>query len=289
MAPPVLAAVDPGTVDLAPARFAARVASHTGAPLLVASVFASDDVVERLAGGQLGEDLPRDVSGALEQAVGTVRSVAPSVEGLPIGASSAPRGLAFAALELGTGLIVVGSPEAARIGRTGVGSTAARLLDGAPCAVAVVPAGWEDEDWTTVGAGFVNTVEGRAAMKGAHVLAARAGARLRVLAAVHPRAWMDGDDVAADLRARAAEAAEADVASLLGTAVDVDVEDGEPDDVLIAASDDDLDLLVCGARGYGPERSALLGGVTRRVAAGAGCPVIVLARGPGVTIESLVD
>ena len=122
------------------------------------------------------------------------------------------------------------------------------------------------------------------------MLAARAGARLRVLAAVHPRAWMDGgDDVAADLRARAEEAAGADVASLLGAAVDVDVEDGEPDDVLIAASDDDLDLLVCGARGYGPERSALLGGVTRRVTAGAGCPVIVLARGPGVTVESLVD
>jgi nucleotide-binding universal stress UspA family protein len=290
MAPPVLAAVDPGTVDLAPVRFAARVASHTGAPLLVASVFASDDVVERLVGGQFGEDLPRDVSGALEQAVGTVRSLAPSVEGLPLGASSAPRGLAFAALELGTGLIVVGSPEAALIGRTGVGSTAARLLDGAPCAVAVVPAGWQDEDWTTVGAGFVHSVEGRAAMRGAHVLAARAGARLRVLAAVRPR-WglVGGDEVAADLRARAEEAAEADVASLLGTPVDVDVEDGEPADVLIAASDDDLDLLVCGARGYGPERSALLGGVTRRVTAGAGCPVIVLARGPGVTVESLVD
>jgi nucleotide-binding universal stress UspA family protein len=297
MASPVLAAVDPGTVDLAPVRFAALLAGHTGAPLMIASVFASDETVERLAGGQLGEDLPRDASGALERAVDAARAVTGvgaslSVDALPLGASSAPRGLAFAALEVGAALVVVGSPAGGPTGRTGVGSTAARLLDGAPSAVAVVPAGWQgDGDWTTVGAGFVASVEGRAATGGAHVVAGRAGARLRVLAAVQPRAWMDGagDEVAADLRARAEEAGGADMARLPGTAVDVDVLEGEPADVLLAAAADDLDLLVCGARGYGPERSALLGGVTRRVTAGAACPVIVLARGPGVTLESLVD
>jgi nucleotide-binding universal stress UspA family protein len=295
MASPVLAAVDPGTVDLAPVRFAARVAAHTGAPLMIASVFASDEVVERLVGGQLGEDLPRDASEALERAAEDVRHGAaglPSIETVPLGASSAPRGLAFAALEVGAGLVVVGSPADLPPGRTAVGSTAARLLDGAPSAVALVPAGWEDGgDWTTVGAGFVASVEGRAATKGAHVLAARAGARLRVLAAVRPRVWMDGsrDEVAADLRARAEDAGGADLASLLGTAVDVDVQEGEPAAVLLAATGDDLDLLVCGARGYGPERSALLGGVTRQVTANAACPVIVLARGPGVVLESLVD
>jgi nucleotide-binding universal stress UspA family protein len=298
MASPVLAAVDPGTVDLAPVRFAARVAAHTGAPLMIAAVFASDDEVDRLIGGQLGEELPRDASGALKRAVEAVRdggvgaAVFGSVDALALGASSAPRGLAFAALEVGAALVVVGSPAGGAAGRTGVGSTAARLLDGAPSAVAVVPAGWEDDgDWTTVGAGFVASVEGRAATAGAQVLARRAGARLRVLAAVQPRAWMEGagGDVAADLRARVEEAGGAQMARLPGVAVDVDVQEGEPADVLLAATDDDLDLLVCGARGYGPERSALLGGVTRRVTTGAACPVIVLARGPGVTLESLVD
>jgi nucleotide-binding universal stress UspA family protein len=298
MASPVLAAVDPGTVDLAPVRFAARVAAHTGAPLMIASVFASDEVVERLAGGQFGEELPRDASGALERAAEAVRSATPgtaalaSVDTVPLGASSAPRGLAFAALEIGAALVVVGSPAAGRTGRTGVGSVAARLLDGAPAAVAVVPAGWDDAgEWRTVGAGFVASVEGRAATKAANVLAGRTGARLRLLAAVRARAWMEGavDRVAADLRARAEDAGGAGLASLLGTAVDVDVQDGEPADVLLAAAEDDLDLLVCGARGYGPDRTALLGGVTRRVVAGAACPVIVLARGPGVTLESLVD
>ena len=74
-------------------------------------------------------------------------------------------------------------------------------------------------------------------------LARRAGAKLRVLSAATPR---------------------------------LSVQD--PADFLIAASDR-LDLLVCGSRGYGPQRAVLLGGVTRRVAAEARCPVIVPARG----------
>jgi nucleotide-binding universal stress UspA family protein len=292
MASPVLAALNPVTEDLAPVRFGARVAGHTGAQLLIAAVFANDEVAERLAGGQLGEDLPRDAADALDRAAAAVRRTSVSVDTLALGATSAPRGLAFAAMETDAALLVVGSPDSLPPGRTAAGSTAARLLDGAPCAVALVPSGWSgDEDWTVVGAGFVDTVEGRAATKGAHVLAGRAGARIRVLAAVRPRAWMDGteDEVAADLRARAEDAGAAQMASLLGTAVDVDVEVGEPADVLLAACDEDLDLLVCGARGYGPERSALLGGVTRQVTAGASCPVIVLSRGPGVALESLVD
>jgi nucleotide-binding universal stress UspA family protein len=294
MASPVLAAVDPGTVDLAPVRFAARIAAHTGAPLMIAAVFAGDEVVERLIGGQLGEELPRDATAALERAAEEVHSgpaASAVVETLPLGSSSAPRALAFAAVEVGAAVVVVGSPAGGPTGRTGVGSTAARLLDGAPTAVAVVPAGWEDRgDWTTVGAGFVASAEGRAATKGAHVLADRSGARLRMLAAVQPRDWMEGarEEVAADLHARAEEAGGADLAGLLGAAVDVDVQDGEPAEVLLAATAE-LDLLVCGARGYGPERSSLLGGVTRRVTARAACPVIVLARGPGVALESLVD
>jgi nucleotide-binding universal stress UspA family protein len=100
---------------------------------------------------------------------------------------------------------------------------------------------------------------------------------------------MDGAEaeVADDLRVRAQNAAAADVATLLGAPVNIDVVLGDPVDALVSISDD-VDVLVCGARGYGPGRSALLGGVTRQVTAGASCPVVVLARGPGVTLETLV-
>lgn len=294
MAAPVLAAVDPTTTDLAPIRFAARVAAHTGAPLMIAAVFASDDVVDRLAGGLLGEDLPRDPSDALERAAGAAREAAPVVaidDTLQLGAASAPRGLALAAVETGAALLVVGSPQGMPAGRTGVGSTAARLLEGARCAVAVVPVGWEPAgDWVPVGSGFVDAVEGRAATKGAHLLARAAGARMRVLAVVQPRAWMDGaeEEVAEDLRRRAEDAAAADTASLFDTPVDIDVQVGDPATALRSASGD-LALLVCGARGYGPDGATVLGGVTRQVVADAGCPVIVLSRTPGVTLDALRD
>jgi nucleotide-binding universal stress UspA family protein len=63
---------------------------------------------------------------------------------------------------------------------------------------------------------------------------------------------------------------------------------GDPADFLIAASER-LDLLICGSRGYGPARAVLLGGVSRRVATEASCPVIVLARAAETGIEALVD
>jgi nucleotide-binding universal stress UspA family protein len=144
-----------------------------------------------------------------------------------------------------------------------------------------VPPGWEDGDgFASVGAGFVDTVDGHEALDGAHAIASRAGATLRVLAAVQPRSWMDGEP---DLRTAAEQAAGAAIADLLGEPIDVDVQVCEPADLLLAASSE-LDLLVCGSRGYGPRPAVLLGGVTRQLTAGARCPVIVLAGGarPGL-------
>ena len=61
----------------------------------------------------------------------------------------------------------------------------------------------------------------------------------------------------------------------------------DPADVLIRVSEN-LDLLVCGSRAYGPLRAVLLGGVSRRVTAEARCPVIVQPRGVEASLEALV-
>jgi hypothetical protein len=61
----------------------------------------------------------------------------------------------------------------------------------------------------------------------------------------------------------------------------------DPVAVLVEMSAD-LDVLVCGSRGYGPLRAALLGSVSRRVAGAAQCPVIVVPRGVRTPLESLV-
>lgn len=243
MAAPVIASVDPATRDLAPARFAALIAGHTEAPLYVAFVHARDDVADDIAPDGIDAEV------------------------LNLAARSAPRGLEMAAEQMGASLLVVGSSATGPPGRLSPGSTAQRLLNGTPCPVAVVPREWADAGGLgTVAVGFVDTAEGRAALDAAHALAARAGARLNVLAAVEEEG----------LRDRAAGAAAAAVGDVVGEPVDIDVQVGDPAEALLACSQEAA-LLICGARAYGTRPATLLGGVTTRVVAGAACPVIVLA------------
>jgi nucleotide-binding universal stress UspA family protein len=281
---PVIAALDPVTEDLAPVRFGAEVAVRAGAALHVATVYANDAVVDRLQGGALGEELPREPRELLDRIVAELRRTMDiEAEALAVGAASAPRGLELAVQQLGAGLIVAGSRGESDPERLDPGPTARRLLAGAACAVAVVPWRWERLPVpAVVGAAFVDTAEGHAALRCAHRLADRAGARLRVLAAVRARSWMGtgtGDEpLGEDLRTRAEQAAAAAAAGLLGEPVDIDVAVAEPADWLLERSRE-LDLLVCGARSYGPAPAVLPGGVNARLTGGAACPVVVLARG----------
>ena len=94
-------------------------------------------------------------------------------------------------------------------------------MHGAPCPIAIVPPGWEaGAGLNTIGVAYVDTEEGREALRGAHALARRAGATLRVLTAVKAGLAMYGeteartaeqrgkdfDEVEGELRVRAEEA-----------------------------------------------------------------------------------
>jgi nucleotide-binding universal stress UspA family protein len=278
---PVVAAFDPVTLDPAPVRFAAMVAAVTGAPLHIAAVYADDDVVDRLTGGQLGEDLISTPGHAVDTVVAELRREGARAEALLLGATSPPRALSLAAEQLGAGLVVVGSAARAEPGVATAGSTGKRLFNGCPCAVAVVPLEWvANHEMTVIGAGFVDTAEGREAVHGAHALADRTGTVLRVRTAAY-------EAVGAEIRERAEQAAQAGTSGLLGAPVDIDVLVAEPAELLIAASRE-VDVLVCGSRGYGPTPATLVGGVTRRLVTGAGCPVVVTPHGPEVALEALV-
>jgi nucleotide-binding universal stress UspA family protein len=240
-----------------------------------------------LPAGQLGEELARDTDPAFDVATRAAGEVGVSADTLVVAATSPPRGLEIAATQLGAALLVVGSSGAGETGRLAPGSTAARLLSGAPCGIAVVPHEWErGHGLTTVAVGFVDTLEGHAALRGAHALAARAGARLRVLAAVQRRSWMDATSED-ELRARAEAAAEAAASGLIGAPVDIDVGIGDAAAYLLDASGE-VDLLVCGGRGYGATDTVLQGGVTRQITAAARCPTIVLPRGVRAPLEPLL-
>jgi nucleotide-binding universal stress UspA family protein len=54
--------------------------------------------------------------------------------------------------------------------------------------------------------------------------------------------------------------------------------EGEVVESLAALGPDDVDLLVCGSRGYGPARRVLLGGVSSRLIRHARLPVAIVPR-----------
>lgn len=56
---------------------------------------------------------------------------------------------------------------------------------------------------------------------------------------------------------------------------------GRPADALAAVSTD-VDMMVCGSRGYGPLRTLLVGSTSHALVRRAACPVLVVPRGVGV-------
>ena len=301
MSKPIIVGYDPMTSDRAPINFGVAAARFTGAPLIVASASATGD---RPDAGQQDEELVVDASEALERARRELEPEGIPVECRELRSTSAARALHEMSEAEDAGLLVVGSTRRGPVGRVIPGSTAERLMHGAPCPIAIVPPGWEaGAGLNTIGVAYVDTVEGREALRGAHALARRAGASLRVLTAVKAglarygeteartaeQRGKDFDEVEGELRVRAENALRRATEALDG---DVDVEADafveDPADVLIRVSEN-VDLLICGSRGYGPLRAVLLGGVSRRLTAEARCPVIVLPRGVEASLDALME
>ena len=301
MSKPIIVGYDPMTSDRAPINFGVAAARFTGAPLIVASASAAGD---RPDAGQQDEDLVVDASEALDQARRELEPEGIPVECRELANTSAARALHETSEAEDAGLLVVGSTRRGSVGRVIPGSTAERLMHGAPCPIAIVPPGWEaGAGLKTIGVAFVDTDEGREALRGAHALARRAGASLRVLTAVKAGLAMYGEtqartaeqrgrdfeEVEGELRVRAENALRRATEALDGdVAVEVDAFVEDPADVLIRVSEN-LDLLICGSRGYGPLRAVLLGGVSRRLTAEARCPVIVLPRGVEASLDALME
>jgi nucleotide-binding universal stress UspA family protein len=304
MAKPIIVGYDPKSSDRSPVAFALRAARFTGTRLVVASVGSGAGAKEESTGGRVEEDLVPTAAGALDELQRDLDAEGVAVESVELNNTSAARALHEAAEEHDAGLLVVGSTNRGAVGRVLMGSTAERLMHGAPCPIAIVPHGWQaGAGLNTLGVAFVDTDEGHEALRGAYALARSAEAKLRVLTAVKPgirttygEQQAGGDvqhgkgetEVAGELRVRAEGELRGAIAALGGdVAIESDAFVEDPADVLINVSRN-LDLLVCGSRGYGPRRAVLLGGVSRRLAAEAHCPVIVLPRGVESPLEALI-
>ena len=299
---PILAGYDPRSRDAGPVLFGVAAARFTGAPLIVASACAASELPAGSPYAAL-EELPAEAQGALDELASEIGADDVSLTLRELRSSSAPRALHEAAEAEEAALLVVGSTARGVIGRVLPGSTAERLMHGAPCPIAVVPRGWKPGGGVqTIGVAYTDTDEGREALAAAHALARKAEVTLRVLTVVNVRAagyaetearrpgrrGKDFDEVEGEHRVKA-EAAVRELVAEIGQDVEVQVDAflEDPAETLIRVSEH-LDLLVCGSRGYGPLRAVLLGGVSRRVAAEAHCPVIVLPRGVAAPLDALL-
>ena len=271
--------------DDAPLRLAGVLARLTGARLALIHAYPFDSLIA-VPPPRWAHELHERTVDALEAHAGPLREI--TEVSVQARANPSPvRALHEAAEELGASMIVAGASRRHGLGRLAPGAVAERLLHAAPCAVAIVPGPVEVVALRRIGVAFVDGPEGAAALALASDLARRAGGRVRTLTVLEPLPTSavvtpDGapiPDLTGLRRARADAIAAKARAGVPDDLLDAsDVLEGRAADALARASEE-LDLLVCGSRGYGPVRSLLLGGVTSTLAHTAACPLLVVPRG----------
>ena len=293
---PIVAAIDPRREDVAPAALGAQLARLTGARLVLAAAYRVDGAADAVY-REYGRALRAEVEQALEHA----RVLLADGPGMPLPISATAvhwdQSPALALHELAVreraGALVLGSSARGRSGRVLPRAVTDRLLHGAPCPVAVAPAGFSLRDGSApprvVGVAFVDTPEGHAALHAGCSLAARASALVRVVTVKEPWGPLAlgtvGGLALIDNERAHTEAAERVLAVGLAAvpaarSAGGEVLSGRPADALAAASGE-FDLLVCGSRGRGPARTLLLGGTSHALVRSAACPILVVPSAAG--------
>jgi nucleotide-binding universal stress UspA family protein len=231
-----------------------------------------------------------DGSSQSEDALCLAKGLAATMEGVlvmtDVKSGSAAQGLREMADADSDDLIVVGSSHRGRAGTAIAGTVGVRLLDGAPCPVAVAPPGLaEVGHWrpATIGVAFDGSAEAYNALEEARRLAIAAAASLEVIAvaeilepanqAVDPDAYRRESEKQAQEwlgDARAALPTDFTVVTRMLA--------GNPGHELLEFGHR-LDLLVVGSRGHGPVRRVLQGSVSTRLIGRCPCPLIVTPRG----------
>ena len=290
----IIVAVDESQGSTDAIVLATTLADVTGSTLAFANVFPYDAAPGRASNLEYEEFLRHDSQELLERRRDAYGDQ--TVELAAIANHSAAHGLHELAEQQDAALIVVGSTHTGRVGRVLPGSTAERLLHGAPCPVAVAPNGYAQRPGRphgVVGCGYDGSPSSRRALEEAGRLAAATGAQLRVLRVFEPLMYdlPPGNNAFGgmasyndSLHERADAELEAAVARLAADAEST-LETGDPANVLADASDG-FDLLFIGSRGYGPLHAVIVGGVSGKLVREAACPVVVFPRGAGRTEDA---
>jgi nucleotide-binding universal stress UspA family protein len=191
---------------------------------------------------------------------------------------SAAHGLTELAEAEEADLVVIGSTHHGPVRRVLAGTVATRLLDGAPCAVAVAPRGWREHrpsGFGLIGVGYNGSDESKAAVARAEELAEAFGAKLRVIT-IAPYIGVDPH-----LRNVWAERLREGARLISGDVETERILRQGRDASELALLGHGLDLLVVGSRASGPLQRALAGSVSTELMRTAPCPVLVVPRGVG--------
>ena len=297
MSAPIVVGHDPHSTDDAPMQFGVAAARFAGAPLIVVAVHGGR-LAHRHAHTELGAAADDEIDGVRAR---LEREPDVTSELRVVEAHSAARGLVDALEGVDAGLGVVGVTSRGAVGQKVIGSTAERVIHGAPCPIAVVPHGFAGGELRTVGVAFTSSPEGEQALRSGVALAQATGAALRVITVLQEQLGTLGsnrpgaramqqipEELAAEHHIAGRAAVDAAFAES-GAEVEAEIEliYGDPAEGLLGFTGS-LDLLVMGSRAYGPRRAVLLGGVSRRVTAETRCPVVVLPRGSEHPLRELL-
>ena len=198
------------------------------------------------------------------------------------GSSSVGRGLHELCEGMDADLLVVGSSQRGLLGRVRVGDATRAALNGAPCPVAMAPAGYMNESraMREIGVGYDGSHESERALELARHLAAEVGAKLSAFEAVSvPSTSLNAallplsdavDALVEEARDRIAALGDVEPHAAYG--------DAAKELAVYSAS---LDLLIVGSRSYGPIGRLIHGSTSRQLASTARCPLLVLPRAAG--------
>jgi nucleotide-binding universal stress UspA family protein len=254
----------------------AKILLGEGGRLTLANVYPGDAYVWR-GGNPAHQLVEADDSVALLKQ--THREAGVEAELRQIGDPSVGKGLHELAEDAQADLLVVGSSRRGLVGRVTLGNDTRAALNGAPCAVAVAPAGYAREPRTVreIGVGYNRSKESEHALAVARELAARHGAKLSAFEAVTVPTYLVHGTTAPDgtpINHLVNEARDR-IAALGGVEPHAAYGAAAEELALYSAS---LDLLVVGSRDYGPLGRLVHGSTTRELARSARCPLLVLTR-----------
>lgn len=198
-----------------------------------------------------------------------------------VASSSVGRGLHELVERERADLLVLGSTRRGLLGRVRVGDATRDAINGAPCAVAVAPAGYASGPHTMreIGVAYNDSAESRRALALAREIAAHHGSAVSVFEAVSlPTYLYTGfgspyDEFAHNLldhvRSRLEEICDVEVHAAFGDTVEE-----------LTTYSASVDLLLVGSRGFGPLGRLMHSSTSLRLSRTARCPLLILTRTP---------